>query len=117
MSGPLIRRALLVLTILGLLMPRVSGVVASAVPGMVTIVICTGQGLTTIRFGDAGKPVPVIDHPDHCLFAHATDTATRAEVAAPLARVVDATPRAGGALIRASGTTAPRPPPRAPPLV
>lgn len=117
MSGPLIRRALLVLTILGLLMPRVSGVVASAVPGMVTVVICTGQGLTTIRLDDAGKPLPVIDHSDHCLFAHAVDTAARVELPTRAATLMDRAPRAGSALIRASGTTSPRPPPRAPPLV
>lgn len=108
------RSLLVLLTILGLLMPRVSGVAASVVPGGMTVVICTGQGMMTLRIDEHGNPVPVADHPDHCVLAHAADTAVRAEVPPVAAPVVDAVATSGD-LIRAEGYRAARPPPRAPP--
>ncbi len=113
-SGPA-RTLLLVLTILGLLMPRVSAVAAAAVPGVRTVVICTGQGMITLRLDARGDPVEVVDHPDHCVLGHATDTAPRAELAPLIAAVVDRIVRPAGDLVRAEGYRAARPPPRAPP--
>ncbi len=109
------RSLLVLLTILGLLMPRVSGVAASVVPGGMTVVICTGQGMMTLRIDDDGNPVPVADQPDHCVLAHAADTAVRAEVPPLAAPVLDTVARPAGDLIRAEGYRAARPPPRAPP--
>lgn len=108
------RSLLVLLTILGLLMPRVSGVAASVVPGGMTVVICTGQGMMTLRVDGQGNPVPVVEHPDQCVLAHAADTAVRTEVAPVAAPAVDAVVP-GGDLIRAEGHRAARPPPRAPP--
>ncbi len=115
MSNPLARSLVLFLTILGLLLPRVSGLAASVLPGGTTVVICTGQGMMTLRIDESGNPVPIADHPDHCVLAHATDTATRTVVQPLLAPLVDTVARPAGHLIRAEGYRAARPPPRAPP--
>lgn len=113
---PRLTRSLLVLvTILGLLLPRMSGVAASVVPGAMTVVICTGQGMMTLRIDESGNPVPVADHPDHCVLAHAADTAARAEVPPLVAPLLDTVAQPVGDLIRAEGYRAARPPPRAPP--
>ncbi len=109
------RSLLVLLTILGLLMPRVSGVAASVVPGGMTVVICTGQGMMTLQIDENGNPVPVADHADHCVLAHAADTAVRAEVPTILAPLIDRVARPAGDLVRAEGYRAARPPPRAPP--
>lgn len=109
------RSLLLVLTILALLMPRVSAVAASVAPGVRTVVICTGQGLQTLRIDEDGKPVPVASHPDHCVLAHSADTASRSEVPPLFAPVVGWVPRRSGDLVRAEGYRAARPPPRGPP--
>ena len=108
------RITLLVLAILGLLAPRVSAVAASVAPGIRTVVICTGQGMITLRLDAHGDPVQVLDHPDHCLLAHATDTAARVEVPPLAAPLVDVARRPMGDLVRAEGFRAARPPPRAP---
>jgi glyoxylase-like metal-dependent hydrolase (beta-lactamase superfamily II) len=115
MPARLPRVVLVGLIILGLLMPRVSAVVASVAPGVQTIVICTGAGLQTIQIGEDGKPVAVSHQVDHCVLTHAADTAGRVEpapVLAPLAWAIDRP----GDQVRASGYQAARPPPRAPPL-
>jgi hypothetical protein len=109
------RLVLVALLILGLLMPRISAVAASVVPGVSMVVICTGQGVITLRIDENGNPVPLADHSDHCLLAHAADTAPRMEGAPVHARVAEAVPRPTGDLIRAESHRATRPPPRAPP--
>ena len=115
MQPRLTRILVVVLTILGLLMPRVSGVAASVVPGMVTVVICTGAGLQTLTIGEDGKPVPTSSRPDHCVLAHAVDTAVPAEAAPRAVPAVDAVVRPTGAQRRVEACRAARPPPRAPP--
>lgn len=115
MSFHRLRALIIVLTILGLVAPRISAAVAVAAPGMQTIVICTGDGLQTIRIGDDGKPVPVADHSHQCVLSHAADTAMRVEPA-PVGLVFERVPVAvSGDLIRAHLLHAPQPPPRAPP--
>lgn len=115
MSCHRLRALIIVLTILGLVAPRISAAVALAAPGMQTIVICTGDGLQTIRIGEDGKPVPVADHPHDCVLSHAADTAMRVEPA-PVGIVFDrARITVSDDLIRANLLHAPRPPPRAPP--
>lgn len=109
------RPVLIALMILGLLMPRVSAVAASVVPGVGTVVICTGHGMMTLRIDESGTPASVAGHPDHCLLASAADTAPRVELAPLHAPVVDTVQRPAGDLIRAEGHRAARPPPRAPP--
>ncbi len=109
------RSLLVLLTILGLLMPRISGVAASAMPGGMTVVICTGQGMMTLRIDENGNPVPASGHPDHCVLAHAADTATRTEAPPLVAPLVGAVARPAGHLVRAEAFRAARPPPRAPP--
>lgn len=115
MPTRVLRLLVLLLTLLGLLMPRVSGAAASIVPGGTTVVICTGQGMMTLRIDETGKPVPIADQPDHCILAHAVDTTARAEVPPLLAPLVDRVSRPTGDLVRAEGYRAARPPPRAPP--
>jgi hypothetical protein len=115
MSARLIRSLLIALTILGLLLPRIGAAVTLVAPGVRTIVICTGEGLQTIRIDADGTPVQGVDHADHCVLAHAVDTAVRTEPAPLLAPLVDRVTWASGDLVRARGYHAARPPPRAPP--
>lgn len=115
MSRPPIRLLLVLLTILGLLMPRISGAVASVSPGVRTIVICTGQGMVTLQLDENGNPVPVAASSDHCVLTNAADTAVRVEMPPLLAPLVGRVPRASGDLVRAEAYRAARPPPRAPP--
>lgn len=115
MTARPLRFALVALTILGLLMPRVSAVVASVTPGVQSVVICTGSGLQTIQIGEDGKTVQVSHGADQCLLSHAVDTApgiAPVPVLLPLAWEVDRP----GDQVRKSGYRAARPPPRAPPL-
>lgn len=117
MSLRWLRALLIVLTILGLVAPRVSAVVAAAAPGVQTIVICTGDGLQTIRIGEDGKPVRVADHAHQCVLSQATDTSVRVEPA-PVGIVFErASVTWSDDLIRADLLHAPQPPPRAPPAV
>lgn len=117
MSVRWLRALLIVLTVLGLVAPRVSAVVAIAAPGTQTIVICTGNGLQTIHIGEDGKPVQVADHPHQCVLSHATDTSVRVEPA-PVGIVFERAPLAVSVdQIRTDLLHAPQPPPRAPPAV
>lgn len=111
------RPLLLLLTILALVMPRVSGAVASVTPGVMTYVICTGQGMVTVRVDANGNPVSVVDQPDHCLLSHAIDTSARVVLTPLILPIVDTLTRPTGGLVRAAGYTAARPPPRAPPAI
>lgn len=110
-----LRPLVLALTILGLLLPRVSAVAASVAPGVQTVVICTGQGMMTLRIDESGNPVSVAGHPDHCVLTHAADTAVRVEPPTPVTPFVDVVSRPAGDRVRAEGYRAARPPPRAPP--
>lgn len=109
------RALLLLLAILGLLAPRVSGALALVAPDIRAVVICTGQGMMTLRLDAHGNPAQGIDQPDHCVLAHAVEPPARAELAPLRAPVVAEVARAGGPLIRAEGQRAARPPPRGPP--
>ena len=115
MSFRWLRALLIVVTILGVVAPRISAVVAVAAPGVQTIVICTGDGLQTIRIGEDGKPAQVADHSHQCVLSHATDTSVRVEPA-PVGIVFErALVTLSDHLIRADLLHAPQPPPRAPP--
>lgn len=111
------RFLLVVLTVLALVLPRMSAVAASVVPGTMTVVICTGQGMVTLRIDENGNPVPDRVQSDHCVLSQSADTAVRAEIPAIVAPVIDQVKRPSGHLIRAEGYRAARPPPRAPPAI
>jgi hypothetical protein len=117
MAARLARSTLILLTILGLLMPRVSAVVALVAPGAETVVICTGSGLQTIVIDSEGKPVPVpLSHqPDHCLLSHVADLGDRATPEPAGAPLVGEVAGLAGDLVRLSDYAGARPPPRAPP--
>jgi len=115
MPARLARSALIVLTILGLLMPRVSAAVALVMPGSQSVVICTGDGMQTIVIDADGTPVPVSHRADHCLLSHATDTSDRVVLEPKLALFSASVAGPTGDLVRLSDFAAARPPPRAPP--
>ena len=110
----LVRSLLICLTILGILAPRISAVAALAAPQANVLVICTGKGLVTLRLD--GDPVPLGEpQPDHCVLAHAADTAVRVEAPPIRMEPAPAPPRPSAGLVRLSDAQAARPPPRAPP--
>lgn len=113
----LVRSLLICLTILGILAPRISAVVAAlAAPQANVLVICTGKGLVTLRLDADGDPVPLGEpQPDHCVLAHAADTAVRPRRPRLRMEPAPAPPRPSAGLVRLSDAQAARPPPRAPP--
>ena len=117
MSSRFARSALIALVIFGLLMPRVSAVVALVTPGAATVVICTGSGLQTIIIDAEGNPVPApLSHqPDHCLLSHVADTSARVLPEPAPAPLVGTVAGLSGDLVRLSDYAGARPPPRAPP--
>lgn len=110
-----VRGVLVLLAMLGILMPKVSAAVATLAPSVETVVICTGDGLRTIRIDPDGSPVPISHHADHCLLTHAADTAVPAASRRVGATPVDTAVRPTGDLVRRSLPQSARPPPRAPP--
>lgn len=59
---------------LGVVAPKASAALASlGLSRGDIIVICTGEGLRTIRLDETGKPVEMTSTPDHCLLVHALD--------------------------------------------
>ena len=80
MTGWIARTLVALIVTLGLLVPQGAGVAAAL--GLTTdrvMVICTGDGLRTLRFDADGTPVEVSDSPDTCALVHAADTATPIE--------------------------------------
>ncbi|WP_306116196.1 MULTISPECIES: hypothetical protein [unclassified Roseovarius] len=67
------RYLILAFLALGLLLPQASGVMAGLglADGRV-LVICTGDGLRTLRIDDAGNPVEVSQEAELCALLHAT---------------------------------------------
>ena len=65
MTGWIARTLVALIVTLGLLVPQGAGVAAAL--GLTTdrvMVICTGDGLRTLRFDADGTPVEVSDSPD-----------------------------------------------------
>ncbi len=61
---------------LGIVAPKASAALASL--GMSRsdiVVICTGEGLRSIRLDETGEPVELSETPEHCLLIHALDIA------------------------------------------
>jgi hypothetical protein len=76
MTGWIARTLVALIVALGLLVPQGAGVAAAL--GLTfdrVMVICTGDGLRTLRFDADGNPVEVSDSPDTCALVHAADTA------------------------------------------
>jgi len=62
-------RALLILCLLtGLLLPKMGAAIASALPNVITAVICTPDGIRVLHIGQDGAPVEMPTAAvDHCL--------------------------------------------------
>lgn len=115
MHARLARSALIVLTVLGLLMPRVSAAVSLVAPGTQVVVICTGDGLRTLVIGPDGKPTLAGHQTEHCLLAPSVDAPWRVVVEAPAPLLVGQVGGPSGDLVRGAGDVGARPLPRAPP--
>lgn len=77
MTGWITRTLVALIVTLGLLVPQGAGVAAAlGLSGDRVMVICTGDGLRTLRFDADGTPVEVSETPDICALLHAADTAT-----------------------------------------
>ena len=76
MTGWIVRTLVALVVTLGILAPQGAGpAVALGLTGDRIMVICTGDGLRTLRFDADGTPVEVSDTPDTCALVHAADTA------------------------------------------
>ncbi len=83
MTGLVTRYLIIALLTLGIVLPQASAALAGL--GLLDgrlIVICTGDGLRTIRINDDGEPVETAQKVDLCALVHAADTSERALPAA-----------------------------------
>lgn len=112
---PLTRLAAL-LVVLGILAPQGSALLAAAglADGRV-LVICTGDGLRTLRIGADGAPVEVSDRATYCALVHAIDTGAGVAPAPAPRRIVHALARPLAAFPARAARTARPSLPRAPP--
>tara|TARA_Y100001956_G_scaffold69512_1_gene72855 strand:+ start:75 stop:488 length:414 start_codon:yes stop_codon:yes gene_type:complete len=61
---------LVLATVVGLLLPKMSAVVASLVPGVMVVTICTGSEMVTLTLNADGEPVEEVEPAvDHCVLA------------------------------------------------
>ncbi len=71
------RALLVVLLVFGLLAPRMSAVLAQVIPGIQTMVICTGDQMITLTIGADGVPVETVsENPHPCVMADGVTLAT-----------------------------------------
>ncbi|MEQ8896777.1 MAG: hypothetical protein RID23_06765 [Roseovarius sp.] len=76
MTGWIVRPLVALIVTLAILAPHGAGVAAAlGLSGDRVMVICTGDGLRTLRFDADGNPVEVSETPDICALLHAVDTA------------------------------------------
>ncbi len=78
MFAATLRSGLIVLLVAGLLVPKSGAVLAQIVPGVMTMVICTGEKLVTITLNAAGEPIEI--HEDEEAPCLRTDLAAPVEV-------------------------------------
>ncbi len=72
---------LIVLILSGFLAPRMTAVLAELIPGVQTMIICTGERMVTLTIGADGIPVEEAEENEHdCVIA---DTVSLAEVEQP----------------------------------
>lgn len=70
---------------IGLLLPRVSGVLLDLMPGVNAVVVCTGNQLVVLHIGNDGQPVEVAQNEPHgCLLADGPHTDAALAVIAAL---------------------------------
>lgn len=92
MTGWIARTLVALVVTLGILAPQSAGLAAAfGLSGDRIMVICTGDGLRTLRFDPDGTPVEVSESPDICALVHATGTATSARPAPVAERLIHAT--------------------------
>ena len=117
MLRPVTRTILLIATILGILLPQGSAFLASMglAKGQL-IVICTGDGMRTIRLDDHGNPVETGEESEFCALTHAAQTSMRPVLTeANIRFLFTAGNHPDGALITISAPVSTRLP-RAPPM-
>lgn len=79
MTGWIARTLVALIVTLGILAPQGAGLAAAfGLTGDRVMVICTGDGLRTLRFDADGAPVEMSQTPDICALVHAADTADAA---------------------------------------
>jgi hypothetical protein len=79
MTGWIVRTLVALVVTLGILAPQGAGPASAlGLTGDRIMVICTGDGLRTLRFDADGTPVEVSESPDTCALVHAADTASPA---------------------------------------
>lgn len=62
-------------TLVGLVLPKMSAVLASIVPGVMVVTICTGTDMRTLTLNADGVPVEEVEPMvDHCVLAEVTPT-------------------------------------------
>lgn len=62
------RAALMLCLCIGLLLPRVSGVLLDMIPGLNAVVVCTGNQLVVLHIGSEGQPVETAQNEPHVCF-------------------------------------------------
>lgn len=76
MTGWIARTLVALVVTLGILAPQGAGLAAAfGLSADRIMVICTGDGLRTLRFDADGTPVEVSETPDICALVHAAGTA------------------------------------------
>ena len=77
MTGQVIRVLVFLFVTLGILAPQSAGLAtALGLADGRLMVICTGDGLRTIRIGDDGEPVEVSETAEYCALVQAVETAS-----------------------------------------
>jgi len=70
---------LLIVLLAGLIAPRVTAIIADVLPGVQTMVICTGEGLIILRIGPDGQPIEETEQAfNHCVLSDGTVVAQQA---------------------------------------
>ena len=78
------RWAALVFLIVALTLPRISAVLVEFIPGVDTVIICTGDSYVTVTLGPDGEPITVEESSDaRCTL---TDTIATADAPQPFWR-------------------------------
>lgn len=71
---------LVLATVVGLLLPKMSAVVATLVPGVMVVTICTGSEMVTLTLNADGEPVEEVEPAvDHCVLADLVQKGPQAE--------------------------------------
>lgn len=111
------RYVTILLAALAILAPLGGGALAGlGLAGERVIVICTGDGLRTLKLAPDGTPRDMSEEAGFCALVHAADTAVPPRPEAPAPRLISALGPAQARLLDAPRPGHPAPLPRAPPL-